>query len=51
MRAGDSYLERPCDGWSVVYGLHSITVVECLSTTLAVSLRASIGVDDLIRPY
>jgi len=23
--AGDSYLKRPCDGWSVVYGLHSIT--------------------------
>ena len=26
MWAGDSYLERPGDGWSVVYGLHSITL-------------------------
>ena len=24
MRAGDSYLKRPCDGRGVVYGLHSI---------------------------
>jgi len=25
MGAGDSYLQRPGDGWCVVYGLHSIT--------------------------
>ena len=24
MRARDSYLKRPCPGWCVVYGLHSI---------------------------
>jgi len=28
MRAGDSYLKRPCLGWCVVYGLHSITHIE-----------------------
>jgi len=35
MRAGDSYLKRPCLGRSVVYLLHSITSHECLSTQLA----------------
>jgi len=29
--AGDSYLERPCQGRSVVYGLHPITSQSFLS--------------------
>ena len=45
MWAGDSYLERPCEGWSVVYGLHDRhTLIRYAhhSLSLSVCVRHSI---------
>ena len=45
MGAGDCYLKRPCEGWSVVYVLHSIISVTALSSEAVLKLRNRVRAD------
>jgi len=44
MGTGDSYLERPGAAWSVVYGLHLITLFHCLKLSVDMTQEIVTGI-------